>query len=133
MFELKTDWGEIRFSRNVIYRIVTNAVESCRGDATIMNYKGKKQRRFPGFFSRLTPKSVESGDIQLEETPEGLKITVYVVIRFGASLRKTVEQIITGIYEGAEEVLDLDLSKVTVVVTGTASRDIARRHLVFSR
>lgn len=132
MFEMKTEWGEIRFSKNVITRIVTQAVESCRGNATIMNYRGK-YKGVPGFFSRLTPKNVESGDIVIEETEEGLVLTVYIVIRFGASLNNTVDQIIDRIYDDTEDVLDLRPAQVKVIVTGTASRDIARRHLEFSR
>lgn len=132
MFEAETKWGKIRFSKNVIFRICTEAVKSTGGNAAILNFKGRHKTR-PELFTAEPQIKEDSGDIVLEETDEGLVITLYLVLRFGASTTGTVEHIIDEIYEQVESVMGERPARVNVTVTGTASRDIARRHIEFSR
>lgn len=132
MFELETKWGKIRFSKNVIVRICTEAVRSTDGKAAILNFKGRHKTR-PDLFNAPREIRPDSGDLIVEETEEGLVITMYLVLRFGASINGTVEHIIDRIYEQVESVMGEPPAKVNVTVTGTASRDIARRHIEFSR
>ena len=40
MLEIRNRLGDIRFSRNVILKIVEDAVASCDGRVSLLNYKG---------------------------------------------------------------------------------------------
>lgn len=132
MFDVETKLGQIHFSHNIINKIVMEAVESCEGKAQIHNYKGKYKNVVPDLASRINLYDDEAGSIELMETDEGIEIKVYIVLRFGASIRQTTASIIKYIYEYVEKIMGERPAKVTVVVTGILSRNIARRHIEVS-
>ena len=118
MFEKETDVGKIHFSRSVIERIIKDAVSGCDGKVFLNKYKGKYMSMVPG------------GDYTAEETDEGLDITVYVVISFGASIGKYSKQMLEYIYSNVEKVMGERPHHVKIIVTGVQSKkDIARRHV----
>lgn len=133
MFDFETNLGEIHFSDSVIYKIVAEAVEHCGGKVEILNYKGKYMNVVPGIASKMNLYDEEVGGIQVKEGEEGLIITVYVVIRFGTSIKETTGRIIDYIYEYMEKIMASRPEKVKVVVTGTLSKNIAKRHIEVSR
>lgn len=119
MLEIINDSGDIRFSKNVINRIVEDAVETCEGRVTVHNFKGKY-------------KSVVSGKegITYVEIPEGAVITVYVVIKFGTSIRKVCNRMIDYIISNVEEVMGEKPYNVRIVVTGVQSIETAKRNIL---
>lgn len=133
MFDFETKLGDIRFSQNIINKIVMNVVEDSGGKAVLHNFKGKYMNVVPGIASKMNLYDEEAGSIEIVQTDDGLEIKVYVVIRFGASIKTVTGEIIDNIYEGAEHMLEQKLSKVTVVVTGILSKNIVRRHIEVSK
>lgn len=133
MFDFETNLGQIHFSQSVIHKIVTEAVERCGGKVEILNYKGKYMNVVPGIASRMNLYDEEAGGIQVKEGEEGVIITVYVVIRFGTSIKETTGRIIDYIYEYMEKIMASKPESVKVVVTGTLSKNIAKRHIEVSR
>lgn len=90
MADIETKYGKIHFSHsNVITRIVNKAVESCEGRVILQNYKG----------------GLNAGSIDIVECEEGYQLKVYVVIRFGAGIKKCTSEIINSIYENTEKIL----------------------------
>lgn len=134
MFEMETEWGQIYFSRNVIRQICAGAVNSCGGSAVLMNYGGKS-RGSRGKGNPFVPKKAraDSDSILIEEREDGLYITVYVVIRFGTSINDTANRILGFVFDQMKEVMNIEPKQVLVVNTGTASKDIAPRHMEFYR
>ena len=133
MFDLETKLGEIHFPATIVQRIVMEAVESCGGKVDILNYKGKYKNMMPWLASRMNIYKEETGGIQVEETEGGIVITVYVVIHFGTSIKKVTEKLIDEIYEKMEQVMKVKPKTVKVVVTGTLSKNIVKRHIEVSR
>ena len=133
MFDIETKLGEIHFPASVINRIVMEAVESCGGKVDILNYKGKYKNMMPWLASRMNLYKEETGGIQVEESEEGMILTVYVVIHFGASIKKVTEKLIDGIYENMEKVMKVKPRTVKIIVTGTLSKNIVKRHIEVSR
>lgn len=133
MFKIETEVGDITYSQNIINRIVVEAVENCQGKAEIQNYKGKYMNVIPGIASRMNLYDEESGGIQIKEEEDGFDIQVYIVIRFGASIKRTTGRIIDYIYENTEKILGERPRNVTVTVTGTLSQNIVKRHIKVSR
>ena len=105
MFDIETKLGEIHFPASTINRIVMEAVESCGDKVDILNYKGKYKNMMPWLASRMNIYKEEAGGIQVEETEEGMILTVYVVIHFGTSIKRVTEKLIDGIYETLERVM----------------------------
>lgn len=118
MFDRETDIGKIHFSRSVIERIIKDAVGGCDGKVFLSNYKGKYRSIVPG------------SDYTVEETADGLDITVYVVIAFGAGIGRYSKQMLEYIYDNVENVMGQRPHHVKIVVTGVQSKkEIARRHV----
>lgn len=133
MFDIETKLGEIHFPASVINRIVMEAVESCGGKVDILNYKGKYKNMMPWLASRMNLYKEEAGGIQVEETEEGMIMTVYVVIHFGASIKRVTGQLIDQIYDNMEKVMKVKPKTVKIIVTGTLSKNIVKRHIEVSR
>ncbi|MDO4177071.1 MAG: Asp23/Gls24 family envelope stress response protein [Bacillota bacterium] len=121
MLEITNELGDIRFSRNVILRIVDDAVETCDGRVTVHNFKGKYKSVMPGH-----------DGVTYLETPDGVDITVYVVVNFGTSIRENCGRISAYINENVERVMGERPHNVRIVVTGVQSKEIARRNIVFN-
>ena len=120
MFDIETKLGEIHFPASTINRIVMEAVESCGDKVDILNYKGKYKNMMPWLASRMNIYKEEAGGIQVEETEEGMILTVYVVIHFGTSIKRVT-------------VMKIKPKTVKIVVTGTLSKNIVKRHIEVSR
>lgn len=133
MFEFETKYGDITYSQNIINRIVVEAVNSSDGRAAILNYKGKYMNVVPGIASKINIYDEEAGGIEVLKTDEGINIKVYIVVKFGTSIKKITSEIIEYIYEKTETILGERPNKVTVTVTGTVSKNIAKRHIEVSR
>ena len=133
MFKKETKLGDIILNEDVIYRIVAEAVDSCEGKAEILHYRGKYMNMVPGIASKMNLYDEENGSIQFSEDDEGLKIRVFIIVHFGASIKNVTAKIIDYIYEYTEKMLGEKPAKVTVMVTGTISRNIAKRHIEVSR
>jgi len=133
MFNMETKLGYIDFSQDIINKIVAEAVEGCNGKAEIFHYRGKLKQVMPGLASKMNLYDEEAGSIQIEETDEGVIITVYLVLRFGVSIKKTTSEIIDRIYDDVEKIFGEKPKKVTIIVTGTLSKNIVKRHIEVSR
>ena len=133
MFDHKSKLGEIHFSNNIIYRIVSEAIAEYGGKVEILNYKGKYMNMVPGIASKMNIINEEAGSIQVKEGEGGPVITVYVVIHFGTSIKKATEKIIDNIYDLMERIMGVKPKTVRVIVTGTLSKNIVKRHIEVSR
>ena len=60
-------------------------------------------------------------------------MVVYIVVKFGCSISQVTNEIIDYIYDKMETIMGERPEKVTVVVTGSVSKNIARRHIEVSR
>ena len=120
MLEINTKLGDIRFSRNVIKRIINDAVDKTEGRVYLHRYRGKIN--MPA-----------TSNVEILDKQEGLEITLYVVIKFGSSIRKNARAVVDYIYDKVESVMGEKPGKVTMIITGVESKDIARRNIEISR
>ena len=133
MFDTETKLGKIHFPASVVHRIVMEAVEACGDKVGILNYKGKYKNMMPWLAARMNLYKEENGAIQITEAEGGPILTVYVVIHFGTSIKRTTEKLIDEIYANMERVMGVKPKTVKVIVTGTLAKHIAKRHIEVSR
>lgn len=133
MLDIKTNLGEIHFSQHIINKIVTDAVETCGDKAAIMHYKGKYMNVVPGLASKINLYDEGASGIHFNDKEDGIEISVYIVVRFGISIKMITEKIIDQIYANVEKIMGQKPKKVTVIITGTISKNIAKRHIEVSR
>ena len=117
MFDIETKLGDIHFSQSIINKIVEKAIYDCNGNAVLQNYKG----------------GINAHSIEFIGDEEGYDLKIYIVMKFGASIKKTTGEIIDSIYENAEKILPAVPRNVTVIITGVLSKNIAKRHIEVSR
>ncbi len=117
MFDIETKLGDIHFSQNIINKIVERAVEGSKGNAILQNYKG----------------GINAPNVEFINDEEGYDLKIYIVMKFGASIKKTTAEIIDSVYENAEKILPAGPRNITIVITGVLSKNIAKRHIEVSR
>lgn len=132
MFDKETDWGQIHFSRDIVRQICVDAVNSCRGKVAVHEFRGRGRGKGEAIFQQKRGRTGFDG-IHVEGDDDALQISVYIVIGFGVSIRNTAEHIIGSIFDDLKEIFEIVPAKVTVINTGTASRDIIARHMEFVR
>ena len=135
MLDIKTELGEIRFSTNVIKKIVTDAVHLCDGKVYIYHYKGKYQNAMSGRTSKMTLYNGDRGDpnsIEVVDSETGLRITAYLVVKFGTSIKKSCIDILYYISRNVETIMGEKPESIKLIVTGIESNEIAKRNLEYS-
>ncbi len=133
MLDIQTKLGDIKFSPDIVNKIAAEALNEFGDDVNILNFKGRYKNAVPGLASKMNLYDEEAGGIESEETSDGIMIKVYVVIRFGISIRKITSGIIDRIYEDFEKTMGVPPAKVTVAVTGVQSKNTGRRYIEVSR
>lgn len=133
MFDIETKIGNIHFSSNIINKIAEKAVEDCGGKVMLHNYKGALMDVMPGWASKMNLYDESAASVEVLEIVDGYIMTIYVVIKFGTSIKEVTSQILDSIYENSEKILGQKPKHVKVVVTGVVSKNIAKRHIEVSR
>ena len=133
MFDIETKIGNIHFSSSIINRIAEKAVEGCGGKAMLHNYKGALKDVMPVMASKMNLYDESSASVEVSTFEDSYTMKIYVVLKFGTSIKESTAKIIDSIYENAEIILGTKPQKVTVVVTGVVSKNIAKRHIEVSR
>lgn len=124
MITVETDMGKITISKSVIGNIVMDVVASFDGKVILSDSKGRVHK----FILKLGPKE-ESDNIQVEKTADGIDLRVFVVLRFGAGIRKTTAQLIEALRTEIKEGCGIDANNISIVITGMISKKIAPRHI----
>jgi len=128
-YKAETEYGTISITKAVIGKIITEAVDRLSGKVYICNQKGKI---INNLFSRLGYFD-DASNIEINYGPTGLDIRLYIVVRFGTSITKVTNQLIDEIETNVREFTSIELNSISVVVAGTLSRQIKKRHIEVKR
>lgn len=124
MFLLKTDLGEISIAKQVIGKIVVDAVDAFDGKVMISNHKGKISKvaaRIGG--------SDETSQMEITFGEQGIDVRLFIVIRFGTSITMVTNQLIDEIHNNISLMMGKEPNSVSVVVAGMISKNVAKRHI----
>lgn len=132
MITVESDLGTISFSKAVIGRMITEAVDSYNGKVIISNHRGKVPGKVPEFVSKIGGMD-ESSPMDITLTESGLDIKLFVVLRFGTSITQVTNYLVDEIYTKVKAMTGMEPNSVAVVVTGMISKNIAPRHIEVTR
>ena len=121
----ETKYGKIKVGRNAIARAAVESLEELGNRVTLCSRRGKILRKHS--VAELTAVDVEAieGDIRL---------TVYVIVRFGLSITKTADAIVDAIRKDVRRMLGRSPSVITVRVRGVISKGVvAPRDITIKR
>lgn len=124
LYKVDTKEGQITLDRYAAAQIVEEQISQFRGKVWITNSKGA----IGGFMNRLSGRS-DLDDLEISMDKDGIFVRVYLVIRFGVSIRMVSERLLADIRKALEDCTELPVSEVNLVVTGTLSKHIARRNI----
>lgn len=124
LYKLETKEGRITLDRFVAAQIVEEQISPFYGKVWIANSKGS----MGGFINRLYGRS-DLDDFEIAMDERGLSVRVYLIIRFGVSIRMVTERLISDIRNALEKYTELPVSEVSLVVTGMLSKHIAKRNI----
>lgn len=123
IYKMETEIGSLILEEGAIGSIVAEVLDQHEGKLWISNRKGKilgRMARLGG----IDP--VDYMEISME--PEGITVRLYLILKFGVSIRSITQQLISDIK--AEIHLHTGLSsQVTIVVNGVLSKQLAKRHI----
>ncbi len=126
MITVDTELGTIKVAKSVIGNVILDVISSFDGKVIVSNSKGKIMNQLA---HKLTAKD-ESNDFIIELTEDGmLDISIFVVLKFGTSIKTTTEKLIGDIRAMIKETINMDINEITVTVTGMMSKHIAPRHI----
>ncbi len=124
-FVCKTDLGEIEISRSILTHVILEAVSDMDGLVLVSNRKGKLQ----SMNARFGGDAADS--IEIEEDGERLLIRMYVIMRFGSSMRQLSDQLSERIRKKIVKVTGASPASIILHVTGTLSKRVAPRDLEY--
>jgi uncharacterized alkaline shock family protein YloU len=124
LYKVEAKDGSISIDKSVVGKIIAKAVEQFNGKVLISNHRG----RVAGFAAKIgVADDISYMEINLGKN--GLDIRFYILIRFGTSINRVTEQLISTIKKNTEEITGLEVNSVAVVVTGMVSKQTARRNI----
>ena len=129
LYKFDTEYGEISIAKAVITKIVIEAVDRFEGKALISNPRGKVT---PVLFSKIGYFD-DSSNIEITMGAKGLDVRIFLVLKFGTSIAKVTNQLIEEIQEKIKAITSVEPNSVAVVVAGTLSKQLIRRHIEVKR
>lgn len=123
-FKETTNFGEIVISDDAISEIVLSEIRKYKNNIYITNSKGKRTSKV---YKSVGGSSATNIDIISENNV--IEIKVYLIFKFGMSIKKTTEGLMENIRKQIKLATGKNPKSITIVITGMASKKIARRNI----
>lgn len=124
MITVQTDMGKITFPKGVIGNIVMDVVDSFDGKVILSNSKGRIHK----LAYKLGTKE-EANNIEVEINGDGIDVRIYVILRFGISIKNITHNLIDEIRSEIKQASGLTAENISIVVTGMMSKKVAPRNI----
>jgi len=112
----KNNEGEIKIEHEALEKIVKDVALEIKGIDAFTNSRGQKQSVL----------NLSTACIDLEECEDGYVLDVYIIVKFGFSIKEIANSLINNIKGSFKDNLDIELKYVNVNVKGIKSK----KHLV---
>lgn len=116
--------GKILFDEKIIANIIRKTIDGFNGKVMLSGSKGR--------IKKTTEKAKHSDDssfMNMKKTDDAYTIDVYVVLKFGTSIRKTSNDMINIIRDQVQNITGMKVQKVRVIITGMLSKNFTKRHI----
>jgi uncharacterized alkaline shock family protein YloU len=130
-YETKNSIGAITVNGAVLGAIIKREIAGFEGRAILCDSNGKLYKKHN--YLRVMPVNSESAFFESEWDENGLWLRVFIVIRFGSSIRLIADRLIDGLYARISELLGIDSPRLSVVVVGIISKNLAKRNIEVTR
>lgn len=124
MIILETEMGRIELPKSVIGSIVMDVVDGFDGKVILSDSKGRVHK-----LAYKLGAMEEANNIEIEENEDSIDLRVYVILRFGVSIKETANQLINEIRSAIKEASGITVDNVSVVIKGMISKKVAPRNI----
>jgi len=118
------DLGKIQFDENIIGNIIRKIADSFHGKVMLSGSRGRIKKN-----TARTRNSDDLTFMNMKKTNDGYVIDVYIVLKFGTSIRRTSHEFIDLIKEQVSQITEIPVNKVRIIITGMLSKNFTRRHI----
>ncbi|MEE1037739.1 MAG: Asp23/Gls24 family envelope stress response protein [Eubacterium sp.] len=115
IYKEETEFGKIIINENTIFQMILPEIEEYSRNLYVSNSKGKRTNKF------------------FIENKDGVEVKINIVVKFGTSIQKVTEDIISIVYDQLSLITGLKVKKITVVVVGVVAKKLAKRNVEVSR
>ena len=124
LYDEKTDFGIIKFDRQIIGNIVKKIVFEMDGRVLFANVKGRpiKTSENPSVDDFAFLDAVSSNGKTVD-------IKLYIVVKFGNSIAMAADEIATGLRDLVPKITGLVPDEINVVVKGVISKNFSKRNI----
>lgn len=115
IYKEETEFGKIIINENTIFQMILPEIEEYSRNLYVSNSKGKRTNKF------------------FIENKDGVEVKINIVVKFGTSIQKVTDDIISIVYDQLSLITGLKVKKITVVVVGVVAKKLAKRNVEVSR
>lgn len=117
--------GTVSINESVICQIIEETVQSeFAGRVWISSKKGPAS----SLMTKLGAKDA-TDDIEMYLENGQVYLKMFVILKFGVSIKNTTAQLISRLKEAIAENAAMPVKEITLIVNGVVSRQIARRNI----
>jgi len=117
--------GTVNINDSVICQIIEETVEAeFKGRVWISN----KKSQVSSFMTKLGAKDM-TDDIEMYLERGQIYLKMYIITKFGISIKATTDELIRRLKETIEEKSLMPVKEITLVINGVMSKQVAKRHI----
>lgn len=106
--EMNNKYGSIVISPDIIAEVAENAAAQCYG---LIGFSTRSTKSVVNILRREPAKGIE-----VAETPEGIKVTLHVIIQYGVNMAVVAENIMDSVKYQIEHQLGVVVNEVNVSI-----------------
>lgn len=122
--KIESENGPINIDRKIIEKIVKYTIIEYPEVVSLTNSKGQAS-------SIISLISEDSHLVDISKNNTDIIVKIYIVIKFGASIKNTTYKLIDEIKNNIYSATNIMPNTVYIYIKGIKSKKIAKRHLVF--
>ncbi len=128
IYQEKNEFGVITVDDAFLNQLIKESLKAYEGKAWLANYKGKSSN----FAIKLG--NIDSlAEKKVKTTEQGLYIKLYLMVKFGVSIKEVCGHIFDTLSAAIEEDLELTVDDFVVEITGVwAKNGIGKRSMIVS-
>ncbi len=127
LYRMENSYGTISLDRTLVNQIIQNAMSQYSGRIWQANYKGSQSD------AAIALGSISSlAETRLTVTDQGIKLTIYVIIKFGESINSICRSVVQNIADDLKALLNADIDDIEMIVTAVLSKRASPREIVFT-
>jgi uncharacterized alkaline shock family protein YloU len=123
LYSERTPLGGIQYGKRVVASIVRRVVAGQNGNVKLSGPRGRLSK------AAQRPESEDNSFLDVRMGDGSFDIEVYLILRFGCSIKKTAADIGARLRRDVEVITGLPVARLNIIFVGVLSRNLSRRYI----